>query len=78
MLISFKKESNSILDNVSNTEKNQLQDNKQNENNLISNNRFSQLNKANTSKANFKHKTLNNILSTDKWDKIRKQLPESR
>lgn len=30
------------------------------------------------SKANFKHKTLNNILSPDKWDKIRKQLPESR
>ena len=26
----------------------------------------------------FKHKTLNNILSPDKWDKIRKQLPESR
>jgi len=62
-LKSFKKQSNSVLDNTFNNDY-QYQD------------RFSQLNKSSMSK--FKHKTLNNILSPDKWDKIRKQLPESR
>jgi len=86
LLLSFKKKSKSVLDNANedlnqNIESIQNQEYQPNTDQKqgMASDRFTQ-SSTNVSllKSHSKHKSIKNIFKGDKWDKIRKQLPENR